>query len=126
MIHSWWLLERQKRLRFFSILSWLESVDKRSPFTSVGSIFLGIRSSSIVIELTRVQWTLQDTTIFFRDSDGRWLKRDMQRIETCDTLQAEIWGMYTNDKKIKIYASHIIVEKWLKFLVNMITWSCKA
>ncbi|CAJ2642097.1 unnamed protein product [Trifolium pratense] len=58
----------------------------------------------------------------FRDSDGRWIKGYTKKIEACDALQAEMWGLYLGlDMAWREQFSHLIVENDSKILIDMIS-----
>jgi ribonuclease HI len=62
----------------------------------------------------------------FRDSDGQWLQGYTQRIGACDALHAEMWGMYTGMQVARRQGyTNLIVESDSKFLIDMVTGSCK-
>jgi hypothetical protein len=48
------------------------------------------------MEPTRIIWVLLPAGCsgLFRNSDGRWNKGYSRKIGTCDTLSAEMWGIY--------------------------------
>ncbi|PNY16915.1 ribonuclease H [Trifolium pratense] len=62
----------------------------------------------------------------FRDSDGRWLKRNIQRIGACDILLAEMWGMYTRMNMAQRQSfTHLIVESDFKLMIDMVAGNYK-
>ncbi|MCH97348.1 ribonuclease H protein, partial [Trifolium medium] len=62
----------------------------------------------------------------FRNSDGRWIKGYARKIGTCDTLCAEMWGMYLGiELAWRQGFHHLEVESDSKTLVDMITGKVK-
>ena len=61
-----------------------------------------------------------------RDSNDQWLKGYVRKIETCDALYDEMWGMYEGLKiaKREVY-SQLTVESGSKLLMDMLTENCK-
>jgi ribonuclease HI len=54
----------------------------------------------------------------FRNSDGRWIKSYIKKIEACDVRHAKMWGMYLGlDLTWKEHISHLIVESDSKILI---------
>jgi len=62
----------------------------------------------------------------FCNSDGRWLMRFSRKIGVCDALHVEIWGLYLGlDMTRREGLSHLIVDSYLKVLIDMVTKICK-
>ncbi|CAJ2642253.1 unnamed protein product [Trifolium pratense] len=60
-----------------------------------------------------------------RDSDGRWIQGYTQKIGTCDSLHAEMWGMYAGMELARRKGiTHLIVESDSKLLIDMVTGRC--
>jgi ribonuclease HI len=62
----------------------------------------------------------------FRNSDGRWIKGYLHKIETCDALFAEVWGMYL--EMLLAWRQgfhHLQVKSDSKALVDMIIWKIR-
>jgi ribonuclease HI len=61
-----------------------------------------------------------------RDSNDQWIQGRTQKIGTCDSLHAEMWGMYVGlELARRKGVTHLIVESDSKILIDMVTGRCK-
>lgn len=61
----------------------------------------------------------------FRNDDGWWIKGYTNKIDSCDALHAQMWGLYLSlDMARQDRISHLIVESDSKITVDMILDKC--
>lgn len=62
-----------------------------------------------------------------RGTNGKWLKGFVRKIEVCDALHAEMWGLYSGlELAWQVGVSHLCVEGDSKLLIDMVTNNCKT
>jgi ribonuclease HI len=62
----------------------------------------------------------------FSELDGGWIKGYMRKIGTCDTLRAEMWGIYLKMQLVWRQVFHQLqVKSDSKTQFDMITWKVK-